>query len=124
MIPAANRFDRRGRVVAKDPVDLCAVSGQRQAQPKQDDMLAAAHWPAHHAMERQAFLRHSGMNVPPVVRGGAGEHEVEPLAGDLLAVDVAKPSACQSEPRFAQSIGQIDQADAGEQLGNPERIDI
>ena len=75
-------------------------------------------------MERRTLLRHPAVDVVPIVGASTGKHPVDSLAGNFLAVNVAKPRARQSEPRLTQSFGQVDKADTGKKLRDAEGIDI
>jgi hypothetical protein len=125
LVAVASRLDRSGgRVVAKDSVDLHSILRKRQPQPEQDDMVAPRRRSADYSVQRRPFLRHPGVDVVPVIRGSAGKYPVDPLAGDLLTVNVAEPRARQSEPRLAQAFGQVDKPDTGKKLGDAEGIDV
>src|SRR6478672_8252634 len=91
LVALTSRLDRSGgRVVAKDSVDLHSILRKRQPQPEQDDMVAPRRRSADHAVQRRTFLRHPGVDVVPVIGGSAGKYPVDPLAGDLLTVNVAE----------------------------------
>ena len=125
LVPLASRLDRGGgRVVAEDPIDLHAILRKRQPQPEQHDMVAPWRRPADHAVQRRTLLRQPGVDVVPIVSASTGKYPVDPLAGDLLTVNVAKPRAGQSEPRLAQAFGQVDKPDSGKKLGDAEGIDV
>jgi hypothetical protein len=94
LLALASRLDRGGgRVVAEDPIDLHAILRKRQPQPEQHDMVAPWRRPAHHAVQRRTLLRHPGVDVVPIVSASTGEHPVDPLAGDLLTVNITEPRA-------------------------------
>jgi hypothetical protein len=125
LVALASRLDRGGgRVVAEDPIDLHAILRKRQPQPEQHDMVAPSRRPADHAVQRRTLLRHPGVDVVPIVSASTGKHPVDPLAGDLLTVNITEPRAGQSEPRLAQTFGQVDKPNARKKLGDAERIDV
>src|SRR5688572_4649086 len=64
------------------------------------------------------------MHPAPIVRASAGEDMVDALTGDLLAIDVAKPSTGQPETRLLQPRDDVDQADARQELRHAEGIEI
>ena len=109
LVALASRLDSGGgRVVAEDPIDLHAILRKRQPQPEQHDMVAPWRRPADHAVQRRTLLRQPGVDVVPIVSASTGKHPVDPLAGDLLTVNITEPRAGQSEPRLAQTFGQVD----------------
>jgi hypothetical protein len=75
-------------------------------------------------MKREPILHHAGMNAAPIVGLLAGKHLARALACDLLPIDIAELSSCQSEGGVVQSVPEIDQADRGKESRDLERIKI
>ena len=121
---APRGLGRPDHVVAQDPVDLSAILRQRKSHPKQYDMVTPGGRAAHHAVQRLPGLHDSAMNPAPIVGAIPGKHLVDPLAGDLLPIDVAKPRPGEPERGPLDAVPDIDQAEMGKEPRDFEGIEV
>ena len=87
-------------------------------------MVAPGGRAAHHAVQRLPRLNNTGMNPSPLVGAIPAIHLVDPFAGNLLPINVAKPRAGEPERGSLDALPDIDQAKIGKKSWHLEGVEI